>query len=95
MMAAPSTLKEVIQVIVDLIGALVPIIGGFAVLIFVWGLAKFIWNAGDTKTHEEGKSLMIWGLIILFVMVSLMGIIRFFYEDAGFGQTLGFPLIGR
>lgn len=91
-MTPPSTFKDVIREIIMLISAILPIISAFAVLSFVWGIAKFISKAGDSKSHAEGKTLMIWGLAILFVMVSFMGIIRLFYHDT-FGGTLGFPLL--
>ena len=40
-------------------------------------------KAGDEKGREEGKSRMIWGIIGLFVIVSMWGLVRFV------GETLG------
>lgn len=51
-----------------------------AVVAFLWGMVQFIWNArnGDSgKDMENGKQFMIWGLIGLFVMFSVWGIIKF------------------
>ena len=52
-----------------------------ALALFFWGLVKFIKNAADTKAHEEGKSLMIWGIIAFFVLVSLWGLVGLFLGD--------------
>lgn len=51
-----------------------------AVVAFLWGMVQFIWNArsGDAgKGVENGKQFMLWGLIALFVMFSVWGIIKF------------------
>ena len=79
---------------IDLIEITLPVIASLALLVFFWGLAKFIVNvSGDEKAVSEGKNLMIWGLVAIFVMVSLWGIIRFFYSDIGFGRPFGLPLL--
>ena len=46
-----------------------------ALLFFFWGLAQFILKSGDAASHEEGKNKMVWGVIALFVMVSIWGIV--------------------
>src|SRR3989338_6712536 len=77
-MRTPTNFSELVDILVDLIRTAVPVIAGLALLVFFWGMAKFIFRAGgDTKAVEEGKTLMIWGLIALFVMVSVWGIISF------------------
>jgi len=73
-----TNIKGLIEAVGGLINPLIAILVGLALLVFFWGLAKFIFRAGgDTKAVEEGKTLMIWGLIALFVMVSVWGIISF------------------
>lgn len=56
-----------------------------ALLVLFWGLVKFIYNAADTKEHETGKHLIIWGLVSFLVLISLWAIVRFLLVD-----TLGF-----
>lgn len=68
-------------VITKFINPLLLVIAGLALLAFFWGLMKFISKAGDEKSHAEGKSLMVWGLIALFVMVSVWGIVYFLQHD--------------
>jgi hypothetical protein len=56
--------------------ALLPsLLVGLAVVLFSWGLVKFLLAAGDDKAREEAKSLMVWGLIAILVMVSIWGIV--------------------
>lgn len=53
---------------------------GCALLFFFWGLAKFIFNAGDAKGNQEGRQLMLWGVVALFVLLSVWGLVRFVQE---------------
>ncbi|MEK7194352.1 MAG: hypothetical protein AAB660_01520 [Patescibacteria group bacterium] len=89
----PSNLSELVVIFLRLIMLALPVLFSLATLIFVWGIVKFIAKSGDTKSHEEGKSLMIWGLISLFVMLSFVGIIRFAYRDIGFSRPFGIPVL--
>ena len=57
--------------------ALLPIMVGVAVIVFIWGLITFIAKAGDETARKEGKTRMIWGVIALFVMVSIWGIVSY------------------
>lgn len=68
-----------------LIKALLPIAVGLALLFFFWGLAVFILRSGDEKAQEEGRRKMIWGVLALFVIVSIWGIIGFFGTLLGIG----------
>ena len=76
-----------VENIVDSIGRLVsaatPIVVGLALLAFFWGLAKYIFAAGDEEKKSEGKNIMIWGVIALFVMISVWGIVRFIADAIG------------
>lgn len=44
-------------------------------------------GSGDEKVIEEGKNLMKWGILALFVMVSFIGIINLITGDL-FGQPI-------
>lgn len=66
------------------------IVTGIALVAFLWGLAKFIFRVGgDEKAVESGRTLMIWGVVALFVMVSVWGIVAFFEEAFGLPKRTG------
>ena|SRR3989344_3982801 len=70
--------KSLINAVGGLVNPLIGIVIAVALLAFFWGLAKFIFRVGgDEKAVEGGKRIMIWGLIALFIMVSIWGIINF------------------
>jgi len=91
----PRTFGDFIRIFIDLIKLAFPVMIGLALLVFFKGLIAFIAKSGDAKSHEEGRSLMIWGVIALFIMVSVFGILRFFYGDLGFdgARNFGLPLL--
>lgn len=91
MTAAPGSFKELVNLIIGIINPLLYLLVGVALLVFFKGLIAFIAQAGDTKSHKEGRDLMVWGTVALFVMVSLFGILRFFYSDLGFTRPFGIP----
>ncbi|MHB1330393.1 MAG: hypothetical protein ACYCY6_00260 [Minisyncoccota bacterium] len=91
-MTGNSTLKDIVNILLDLINPLLLVLAGLSLLVFFKGLVTFIFNSGDVKANAEGKELMKWGIIALFVMVSLWGILAFLSGSFGFGGV-GFPLL--
>jgi Type IV secretion system pilin len=66
-----------------LISKLLPITFALSILFFFWGVAQFVLHAGDEKKIKEGKSLMVWGVIAIFVMSSLWGIVKLIGDTFG------------
>ncbi len=55
----------------------VPVLFAVAFIVFIWGVFQtFILNGGDEEKREGGKSLMLYGLIGFFVMVSVWGLVN-------------------
>ncbi len=50
-----------------------------ALVAFFFGIVQFIWGTreGDATKAKNGKQFMLWGMIALFVMFSVYGIIKF------------------
>ena len=84
--AALENTQGLITAAKGIVSSLIVLAGGLALLYFVYGLAKFIRKAseGDVK---EGKNIMMWGIIALFVMVSVWGIIQLLASDLGVQQN--------
>lgn len=64
-------------------GILTPLISlamGLALVYFLWGVIKYIRQAGDQKSREEARKVMSFGIIALFVMVSVWGLVRIITE---------------
>lgn len=79
--AFAATINTLLNALISVVQTIIPVIMGTAVLVFFWGIVKFINNAGDEKAVEEGKSIMLWGMVALFVMIALWGIIGYFQQE--------------
>ena len=49
---------------------------GAAVVLFLFGVVKYISSGGDEEKRKEGKNLVVYGIIGLFVMVSVWGLVN-------------------
>jgi len=72
-----------------------PIVVAIALLAFFWGLVKFIFAQGNEEAKSEGKKIMIWGLVALFVMVAVWGLVGFIGTALGIttGGTINVPTV--
>ena len=78
--AQQGSLGTVLFKVQAVMNALIPIFITLAVLYFFWGLIQYL--KGGVEDHEKGRGMMIWGIITIFVMISVFGLVRFV------GQTL-------
>ena len=78
-----GNLGSVLGVFSDLINLAIPVVIALAVLYFFWGLAQYVLYSGDEGKKEEGRNIMIYGIIALFVMVSVWGLIGILQRTFG------------
>ena len=73
---SPKTFKDLVMnmFIGCIVNPLIPVLIGIAVLFFIWGAFKFTIAEGDEK--KKSKDYMVWGIVGLFIMVSLQGIVN-------------------
>lgn len=88
-MAATITLQNIIETVINsVINPLVPVLVGVALLIFAFGLFKYTKSGYGQSTDIQGaKSLMFWGVIILFVILSVWGLVGIL-QKTFFGSNL-------
>ena len=64
-----------------------------ATIFFLWGLMLFVLSAGDEEKRAKGKSIMIWGIIALVLMVAIWGIVNLLSQVFGTGQVQRPPIL--
>lgn len=74
--AAPKTFQELIGLLIDLANLTIPILIGIAVLLYFWNVSRSLFGVSEASNREEMQTTIIWGLGILFVMVSVWGILN-------------------
>lgn len=73
--------STLIKKIVNVINLALPVVGGLIVLVFMWGVVRYVFSASGEKS--DSKALIIWGLVGIFVSVSIWGIIQIFRATLG------------
>lgn len=87
--AAPRTFRELACELTELLDIATFTIIIFGLVVYFWGIATNIPHFGDEKGAEKRKSFFVWGIIILFVMVSIWGIIQLIQSSLGVQDPSG------
>ena len=60
----------------NLIDATIPTLFVLSFAVFVWGTITFIAKSADDTGREEGRKRMLWGVIALFLLVTVWGTLQ-------------------
>lgn len=72
-----ATFTQVVVFFVgEILNKLVIVIIGLGTVYFLWGVAKYILHSDDAKSREEGRGMMVYGVIAIFVMISIWGFVN-------------------
>ena len=75
LVASAATLTDTLVFFSQFLNGVIGLFITLAIVVFFWGLIKYLWSMGSEDAHE-GLKIMFWGIIAIFVMVSIWGIIR-------------------
>ena len=72
----PRTFYDLVvnTIIGGMLSPLITLIVSAAVVVFIYGVFKFV--RSDGKEKEAGKDIMVWGIVGLFIMVSVWGLVN-------------------
>jgi uncharacterized membrane protein YidH (DUF202 family) len=87
---AVTDLKSLVQLLLSLLNSLVPLLIGAGVVAFLYGVLRYVTAGQNEEKMNEGKNLMIYGIIALFVMVSVWGLVGVL-SSTFFGGSLSIP----
>lgn len=79
-----GSVEEVVRTI------LIPLVFILSLLFFFWGVAKYIWGEGQGK--DEGRKIMVWGVVAIFVISSVWGLVIFLRDEFGIGGETSLPI---
>lgn len=61
----------------------IPLIITVAVISFIWGMIQMYINPNNEEAKKKGKMFAVWGIIGLFVIISVWGLVSLFSETFG------------
>lgn len=77
--AAPKTFQELASYIVTILDTASGILIIAGVVVYFFGISTNLFKAGE-ESSQNLKTQLMWGLIVLFVMVSIWGILKLLQE---------------
>jgi len=66
-----------------IIDPLILLLFALGFLYFLWGIVVFVWKADSDDGRETGRQHMIWGILGMFVMIAVYGIINLITRTFG------------
>lgn len=80
---AATGILGVIEKINIILGKIIPLIITLALIYFLWGVVQYIKAAGDPKSAEQGRNVMLGGVIALAVMLGVWGLVNIVADTFG------------
>lgn len=71
-----TSLNTAANAIITILNIVFPVLLAIAVFIIVWGIFKFILNAGDEEARKTGRGFILWGVVGVFLMLSVWGLVN-------------------
>ncbi len=71
-----TTFGGLLNAINRLLNASVPFLIGLAVFVVIYGIFGYISHSGDEEKRAEARQFIIWGVIFIFAMISIWGLIN-------------------
>lgn len=82
LIAHAQTVQSILLAFSRVIAVMIPVAFALILLVFLWGIAKFVLSVGE-EGKTEGKELLMWGTIALFIASSVWGISAYLREVIG------------
>ncbi len=80
----PAPVKDFIgKISTEILNPIIAILFVVATAYFFFGVAKYIWSPDNEEAREEGKVGMFYGILGMFIMVAVFGILRFIISTTG------------
>jgi len=71
-----ATVNTILNTVSDILDLVIPILLIIATVVFLWGVIQYLTAGADEERRASARSLMIYGLVALFVMVAVWGIVK-------------------
>lgn len=74
-LASAQTISDTLIFFSVILNGIIGLFITLAIVVFFWGLIRYLFSMGADDAHE-GIKIMFWGVVAIFVMVSIWGIIQ-------------------
>lgn len=88
---AVENADDLFRLVEDILRQLVPILIAFAVIILLFAIISYIRAGEDEEKRGKARNLMIYGIIGLFVMISIWGLVAILIGTFGLNEGVPDP----
>ncbi|MBL4644803.1 MAG: hypothetical protein JKX80_02970 [Candidatus Pacebacteria bacterium] len=76
--AAPTNFKALTEQLTELVDLGTLALFSLAIVYFFWSVVRNLWgyNGGSDEQKKKLNQTLVWGILIIFIMVSIWGIIQ-------------------
>ena len=67
---------------------IIPLLMSLAVLVFIWGIIQYVIAQDDEGKRKSAKDTILYGIIGLFVMISIWGLVKILGNTFGVENTI-------
>jgi len=78
-----TDLPTLINKIDDLVNSAIWLLVSLAVIFIVWNSVQFILKAGDSEARKTYQAAIMWGIVGLFVILSIWGLVNILNNTFG------------
>lgn len=86
--SAGTSVVLIIGKLRSILAAVVPFIIALTVLAILWGVFLYVTKGDDEEKRKEGQRFIAYGILALFVMVSVWGLVNVLDRTLGLDDTL-------
>ncbi|TSC79100.1 MAG: hypothetical protein G01um101429_607 [Parcubacteria group bacterium Gr01-1014_29] len=73
---AQNDLTDIFERFGSLLNVIITVLMVLATVVFLWGIVKYLTAGGDEEKIKEARSMIIWGIIFLAVMVAVWAFVN-------------------
>lgn len=78
-----NSIKSILCAISATIYPIIQLLIVLATVVFLWGIIRYIASAGNEEKLKEGKNLIVYGIVGLFVIISVWGLVKLLASSFG------------
>ena len=79
------------KIIADILEPAMDLLIAAAVILFLYGVIKYVYSGDNEEKRKEAKNYIVYGIIGLFVMVSVWGLVNLLVGTFSFSGSNTIP----
>ena len=84
-----SQVSALVTQTLAILNIVITIVFILAIVVFGWGVVKYVTSANNPEKEKEARSFLWWGVIGIFVLAAVFGLVQFVAKYFGVGVTGG------